>query len=99
MKRKLAILTFDFFITVTLLFNIFIISEIRASYPGEGEGSWACNHCNAAGGVGATTCSCRVSLLDVIESECSVTVGDGYYACCRTTWSDRCVCLSCRMPE
>ncbi|HPC99264.1 MAG TPA: hypothetical protein P5265_13140 [Bacteroidia bacterium] len=99
MKTKVLNYAFGVFLSMMILLNIGIITDVKATAPGEGGDSWACNHCNIAGGPGATSCSCKVELPGMILSECSVTVSNGYYACCRTTWSDRCICLSCSAGE
>jgi len=96
-KSFLSVLSGIIF-SIILILNLLVITEARATAPYYGEGSWACEHCNHAGGPGATSCSCRIEILKV-ASECSVEVSAGYYACCRTTWLDRCNCFSCKNQE
>jgi hypothetical protein len=38
--------------------------------------------CNAGGGTGSTSCSTSYSASSGLSSSCSVTCGEGYYACC-----------------
>lgn len=98
MRKKLISIASGILIPVILILNVLAISEVKATITNEEGSGWACEHCNHAGGPGATSCSCKIEILD-LKSECSVTVGTGYYACCRTTLLDRCNCLSCQNLE
>lgn len=60
-----------------------------------------CNDCNKAGGPGAVSCECTSSSVSVGGSggggdHCSVSVGAGYYACCRKTQASTCSCPACK---
>jgi len=73
---------------------------------GDGTGNGAddinfCDDCNKAGGPGAVSCECTSSSVSVGGSggggdHCSVSVGEGYYACCRKTKAGTCACPACK---
>ena len=92
--------------------NLQAIILVQASETGEdpsgtgGPGSAAdlnpCDDCNKAGGVGAVSCECTSSSVSVGGSggggdHCSVSVGTGYYACCRKTSAGTCACPACKV--
>jgi hypothetical protein len=104
MKNKGKILSI-LFISAILAINLFVFTS---STYGRNSAVWfdtfllaemaesaiECADCNIGGGEGATHCECTGVLLQT-ERSCAVTVGPGYYACCRVNVWDRCMCPSC----
>ena len=63
--------------------------------------SQPCLDCNKSGGPGSTSCTCTSGSVVVGGNggggeNCSVTVRDGYYACCRKDQQGLCNCPSCK---
>jgi hypothetical protein len=78
--KKIKILFSSLFLSAIFMLNInsFGVQPI-------GNGLIDVNKCDS-GGEGATSCSIKDSVMG-LSSECSVTVGNGYYACCSQTFN------------
>lgn len=76
-------------------------TEIGDPGGGTGPSGTGCDNCNKGGGIGSASCGCTSSNVTVGGSggggdSCSVSVNDGYYACCRKTQEGVCFCPSCK---